>query len=350
MASNSITFVGDVAVPSKVSPKLETSTDHFSNTTTVANIEGDIVEKDTHLIPRNILFNHHSVSDFFDSMNISVANLANNHILDVYSRTSQTIDYLSKKSIVPVGAGDNIGEASQIKTLKVNRIKYAFLSFGWKVIGAQQAQLDSPGVNPLYPSYVLRMVEYARNSYPDHNIVVNFHWNYNLELHPQPLHRKLAYMAVDRGADLIIGHHPHIVSGIETYRSTPIVHSLGNWFIPHGVYFDGDLTYPEISTVHLAAEWNPEEELQLHWYQYESTNHSLSHFNSELLSESNRIEELTPYSKFTHQEYIKWFRQNRRIRSFLPVYVEPEEKYINGMKNKYCKYRQYIVDKIASIS
>jgi poly-gamma-glutamate synthesis protein (capsule biosynthesis protein) len=349
MTANSLTFLGDIAIPSNVSPTFDIHPKQFEDTITVANIEGDIVEEDTQLVSQRILFNHNSLSGFLDKMNVSVANLANNHLLDVHSSTDKTIGYLKEKGITPVGAGDNIGEASQIKFLEVNGIKYGFLSFGWKVIGAPQAQIDSPGVNPLNPQYVLQMIKYAKQQYNDHKIVVNFHWNYNLELHPQPLHRRLAFMAVDQGADLIVGHHPHIVSGIETYKSTPIIYSLGNWFIPHGIYFDGNLSYPEISKLHLATEWNPSKELQLHWYQYDSTDHSLNHLNSESHSDSKRVNELTPYSGSTHEEYVKWFRQNRRIQSFLPIYKHPTDKCMNNIKNVYCKCRQYFVDRIAPV-
>ncbi|QRY24865.1 CapA family protein [Halobacterium sp. BOL4-2] len=348
MNQRTLTFVGDISIPSKISPKLDDYST-FRDTITVANIEGDIVDNPKELYSKRVLFNHVSLKHFLEKMNVSVGNLANNHILDIHSTPKKTVRHLENEDITTIGAGNNIGEASQIKSLNIDGTKYAFLSFGWKVIGAPQAQIDSPGVNPLDPQYVLRMVKYTREQYTNHKIVVNFHWNYNLEIHPQPLHRKLAYMAVDQGADLIVGHHPHIVSGIEVYKSTPIIHSLGNWFIPHGIFFDGELTYPEISTVHLAAEWNPDKELQLHWYQYDSTDHSLNHLSSELLSESRHIRELTPYRGFTHEEYTKWFRQNRRIRSFLPIYINPSEQYLNKIKDMYCKYRQYLVDRASPI-
>lgn len=59
-------------------------------------------------------------------------------------------------------------------------------------------------------------------------IVVNFHWGIEREYYPNDVQKQLAHAAIDEGADLVIGEHPHVLQGIETYKGKKIVYSLGN--------------------------------------------------------------------------------------------------------------------------
>jgi len=59
--------------------------------------------------------------------------------------------------------------------------------------------------------------------------IVNLHWGYEHTDMPAPFQRRLAYRLIDAGADLIIGHHPHVPQGWEIYREKPIYYSLGNF-------------------------------------------------------------------------------------------------------------------------
>ena len=60
-------------------------------------------------------------------------------------------------------------------------------------------------------------------------LVVAFHWGGELRTDPKPYQRHYAHRAIDWGADLIIGHHPHVLQGIELYRDRLIAYSLGNF-------------------------------------------------------------------------------------------------------------------------
>ena len=74
----------------------------------------------------------------------------------------------------------------------------------------------------------MKCIENTRKNYPNAKIITLPHWNYELELYPQPMHRELARLMVDAGAEGVFGHHPHCVNGIEYYKDAPIVYSLGN--------------------------------------------------------------------------------------------------------------------------
>lgn len=60
-------------------------------------------------------------------------------------------------------------------------------------------------------------------------IIVNFHWGIEREYVPNSVQKELAHLAVDEGADLVIGHHPHVLQGVEKYKNKYIAYSLGNF-------------------------------------------------------------------------------------------------------------------------
>lgn len=60
-------------------------------------------------------------------------------------------------------------------------------------------------------------------------IIVSFHWGTEKENYPDDIQKSLAHSAIDHGADLVLGHHPHVLQGIEKYNGKNIVYSLGNF-------------------------------------------------------------------------------------------------------------------------
>ena len=60
-------------------------------------------------------------------------------------------------------------------------------------------------------------------------IIASFHWGIERANIPNETQVKLAHSAIDHGADLVLGHHPHVLQGIETYKGKNIVYSLANF-------------------------------------------------------------------------------------------------------------------------
>lgn len=60
-------------------------------------------------------------------------------------------------------------------------------------------------------------------------IIASFHWGTEKEYHPDEVQRELAHAAIDAGAHLVLGHHPHVLQGIEKYNGRYICYSLGNF-------------------------------------------------------------------------------------------------------------------------
>ena len=98
------------------------------------------------------------------------------------------------------------------------------------------------------------------------------HWGYELAKYPQPADREWARQAIDVGVDLVIGHHPHVVQGIERYQAGTIAYSLGNFLLPQVGYRGRTLRYKsaavceqlmlDVSAQGVAAHWlryHPEE-------------------------------------------------------------------------------------------
>lgn len=113
---------------------------------------------------------------------IEAANLANNHSHDYGEKSyTDTISALEDAGIASFGY-------NRIKILKIKGIK----------AGAQV-------------------------------IIVNFHWGIEKQYTPDENQKALAHLAVDEGADLVIGHHPHVLEGIEEYNGKYICYSLGNF-------------------------------------------------------------------------------------------------------------------------
>ena len=60
-------------------------------------------------------------------------------------------------------------------------------------------------------------------------IIASFHWGIERANIPNEIQVDLAHSAIDHGADLVLGHHPHVLQGIETYKGKNIVYSLANF-------------------------------------------------------------------------------------------------------------------------
>jgi poly-gamma-glutamate synthesis protein (capsule biosynthesis protein) len=224
--------------------------------------------------------------------------------------------------------------------------RWLFLAFGWEVIGCRGAGRGTFGVNPLRPAHVLASLGEAARREPGAAIVLLMHWDYELELYPQPLHRRLAHAAVEAGASAVVGCHSHCVQGIEIHRGAPIVYGLGNWLIPDGVFYGGRLAYPELCKTGLAFEWRPGAEPRCHWLRYrrEGERHVLAYQGGEPASQSARVAGLTPFRGLSHEAYLPWFRANRRKRRLLPVYADARETARNHLRDAWVWARGRVLD------
>lgn len=163
-----------------------------------------------------------------------VVSLANNHALDYHhAGMLETMRLLAEHKIDWVGAGKNIHEARAPLIREINGVKVGFLAYTemWFVHAREpiswEGTEDEPGVAPARLDIIVEDVGKLRSKADC--VIVTIHWGkeYTHELTPEQ--KRLARAAVDAGADLVLGHHPHVLQGIEFYGKGVIAYSLGNF-------------------------------------------------------------------------------------------------------------------------
>lgn len=155
------------------------------------------------------------------SMGFSVLNIANNHILQHGSKGfNNTISSCLKNGIHPIGIKD---EKPLIFKLK-GRL-FALLSLCIHLEWYQPS-------NILYENSITRIineVKRLRNKDDSVVIIVNIHWGDEYAMYPSNSQIALAHRLVDLGANVILGHHSHVLQGIEKYKGAVIAYSQGNY-------------------------------------------------------------------------------------------------------------------------
>ncbi len=159
---------------------------------------------------------------------IDVVNIANNHIHDYGDEgLFDTISYLDSLGVLHVGAGRNRAEARKPVVLRLKGQRIGFLGYygGGEAPAAQDSQ---PGVAPRNLAVITEDIRALREDSVDY-VVVMLHWGTEKAEFPDRGQQAFAHGIIDAGADAVIGHHPHVLQGIERYGKGVIVYSLGNF-------------------------------------------------------------------------------------------------------------------------
>lgn len=164
---------------------------------------------------------------------INLVSLANNHTLD-QGRLGllDTLANLKKSGIRSVGAGHNQKAAYRPVIIEKNGLKIAFLAYTALACHGVVYRPNRASVSQCLSTRVVQRHIKRAKAKAD-LVIVSFHWG--LEFLPKPnlLQRNLAHIAVDAGADLIIGHHPHVLQTRERYHGRLIIYSLGNFIFDY---------------------------------------------------------------------------------------------------------------------
>lgn len=157
--------------------------------------------------------------------------IANNHIQDCgRGGVIETIDALDKHHIQTYGGGRNERTAHRPAIWDGTRSRIGLLGYYWN--GRTAARGDLPGSARDLPHLVQRDMALLRPLVD--RIVVMVHWGIPYERSPLEDDRAKARRFIDLGADVVIGHHPHILQPIETYKGRPILYSVGNFAFGSG--------------------------------------------------------------------------------------------------------------------
>jgi poly-gamma-glutamate capsule biosynthesis protein CapA/YwtB (metallophosphatase superfamily) len=157
-----------------------------------------------------------------------VVAMANNHMMDYGPEPLKvTLALLDSLGLAHSGAGMNLAEARKAAVVERNGIKVAFLSYSRVNPSQFWATAKRAGTAPATEKLVAQDIQKARQMAD--LVVVSFHWGAELMETPKKYQKDLAHLCVDQGADLVLGHHPHILQGLEVYKGKLIAYSLGNF-------------------------------------------------------------------------------------------------------------------------
>jgi poly-gamma-glutamate synthesis protein (capsule biosynthesis protein) len=150
----------------------------------------------------------------FPAGSVEAAGLSNNHSFDYLRAGFNDTVANFRKAHVPVFYQN----APYITTLKgVETV----LIGDCTVVGENTTVIDGA------PERVLG--EIKRYKRPDNIVIVVMHWGSELDTTPRPWQQALGRQFIDAGADAVVGHHPHVIQGIERYKGRYIAYSLGNF-------------------------------------------------------------------------------------------------------------------------
>lgn len=158
----------------------------------------------------------------------NLLSLANNHILDYgVEGMNDTINTLEKLGIKSVGAGNNSTQARSGTIMHTPNGKLGFLSYSLTFPESFWATDSSAGTAFGHEKQITADIKRLKNL--TDGVIVSFHWGREKTSELRPYQPKLARAAIDAGASLVLGHHPHILQAMEKYKSGLILYSLGNF-------------------------------------------------------------------------------------------------------------------------
>jgi len=157
-----------------------------------------------------------------------VLSIANNHIWDYGAdAVSDTISVLEKAGIGVVGGGTNYAEAHQPLIKEIRDTKVAFLGYTDLIPSSIGSKTARPSIAYLDIDRAIADIKEAREK--SDFVVVSLHWGNEYETTQNPNQEKVSKALIYAGANLIIGHHPHVIQPLEEYGGGYIAYSLGNF-------------------------------------------------------------------------------------------------------------------------
>ncbi len=240
-------FVGDILLGARVAEAIAAHGVHYpwdgvrdvflATDIVLGNLETPVSTRGTPEANKQWTFRSHpSTLEGLAAAGVTVVNLANNHVLDYGAEALiDTLDHLDAYGIGRVGAGRTRDEAMAPVVLERHGVRVGILGlaqvypFGW------WAATDTrPGVAITHnETLVMQAVRRLRQQVD--LVVVTVHWGEERAETPTAYQQRYGRKLVEAGAHLVIGHHPHVLQGIELYRDGLIAYSLGNFVFPFTV-------------------------------------------------------------------------------------------------------------------
>ncbi|WP_159434265.1 CapA family protein [Peptoclostridium litorale] len=157
-----------------------------------------------------------------------VLNLANNHSMDQRNNgLKDTIDILNYQGISTLGAGENREKARAHVVKKIRGVRIGIL--GYSVFPPEGFIFSEEDYDVARIDVKSLKDEVSMAKEDCDFLIITVHWGNEYENYPSEIQRDLAHMMVESGADLIVGHHPHVIQSVEKYMDKYIFYSMGNF-------------------------------------------------------------------------------------------------------------------------
>lgn len=184
---------------------------------TIVNFEGTLTDSTTREDKQFAFKADKSYAEILTEGFVEAANLANNHSKDYGEQSyNDTMDALDEAGITNFGY-DRVA-IKKVKGIKVGLVGTYVLA-------------DGLGVKDSMEKNIQDLKDEGAQV-----IIASFHWGEEKAEYPNDVQVELAHAAIDAGADLVLGHHPHVLQGIEQYKGKNIVYSLGNFCFGGNMY------------------------------------------------------------------------------------------------------------------
>lgn len=193
----------------------------------ITNLECPITDHATPALKTGpVLKGHAEALEFLKKSGFHLVTLANNHIMD-YGRKGleDTLSYLKETGLDHVGAGMNIREAATTFYFTQGEITLAIINVAENEWSTTHGQ--TPGANPIDPLHVYQQIQLAKSK-ATHVLIIT-HGGHEMYELPSPRMQSWFRTFIDMGADAVVNHHTHCVSGYELYKERPIFYSVGNF-------------------------------------------------------------------------------------------------------------------------
>ncbi len=224
----------------------------------LANLEGPVAR---HAERQERTFSyrvHPSTASPLARAGVNVVTLANNHLVDCgRAGVIETIEAVKSAGIACIGAGCSLSDSHRPAILPAAGLRIGLLGYYWNRRCAATELL--PGSAMDTPGHLESDIRALRSQVD--RVVVTVHWGIPYEREPLPEDREKARLAIDLGADAVIGHHAHVVQPFEIYKNRPIFYGVGNYTFGSGnsrgeglmlgLRFDQDSTFVAIHPLYV---------------------------------------------------------------------------------------------------
>lgn len=210
----------------------------------IVNLEAPVTRND----PKNRILktgphlrvSHETSLLYLKQLKVDMVTLANNHVLDYGQQgLMDTLIFCDQNRINYVGAGPNLREARVPKRFDLKGNTISIINIAENEWASAKEYVG--GAHPIDIIENAKLIQSESKS-TDFVIVV-IHGGHEYYNYPSPRMKRQYQFFIDQGANVVIGHHPHCISGYEYYNESPIIYSLGNFiftkYSSHNDWYEG---------------------------------------------------------------------------------------------------------------